>query len=61
MELETFTFVLPRRGAHAAAHDDDYPASLEETRRLTQDDPAMEAGRMTAEVMTWLTRKGALA
>ena len=34
--------------------------SLEETRRLTEQDPALRAGRMSAEVMTWLTRKGAL-
>jgi hypothetical protein len=28
--------------------------------RLTEQDPALKAGRMIAEVMTWLTRKGAL-
>jgi uncharacterized protein len=37
-----------------------YRTGLEETRRLTEQDPAIKAGRMTAEVMTWLTRKGAL-
>jgi uncharacterized protein YciI len=37
-----------------------YRTGLEETRRLTERDPAIEAGRMTVEVMTWLTRKGAL-
>jgi uncharacterized protein len=37
-----------------------YRTGLEETRRLTERDPAIEAGRMRAEVMTWLTRPGAL-
>jgi uncharacterized protein YciI len=37
-----------------------YRTGLDETRRLTEGDPAIKAGRMTAELMTWLTRKGAL-
>ena len=37
-----------------------YRTGLEETRRLIEGDPAIRAGRMSAEVMTWLTRKGAL-
>jgi uncharacterized protein YciI len=37
-----------------------YRTGLDETRRLLEDDPALQAGRMTVEVMTWLTRKGAL-
>ena len=37
-----------------------YRTSLEETRRLTEDDPAIQAGRMSIEAMTWLTKKGAL-
>jgi uncharacterized protein len=37
-----------------------YRTGLEETRRLTEADPAVQAGRMRAEAMTWLTRKGAL-
>jgi hypothetical protein len=28
--------------------------------RLTDQDPAPKAGRRIAEIMTWLTRKGAL-
>jgi uncharacterized protein YciI len=38
-----------------------YKTGLAETRRLTQDDPAIKAGRMSVEVMTWVTPKGALA
>lgn len=37
-----------------------YRTGREETIRLTEQDPAIRAGRMRAEVMTWLTRKGAL-
>ncbi len=38
-----------------------YRTSVEETRALTEQDPAIKAGRMTVEIMTWLTRKDALA
>jgi hypothetical protein len=37
-----------------------YRTSVEETRALTEQDPAIKGGRMTVEIMTWLTRKGAL-
>jgi uncharacterized protein YciI len=37
-----------------------YRTTIDETKRLIEQDPALKAGRMTAEVMTWLTRKGAL-
>ncbi len=102
MELESYTFVLLRRGPRAFEYSDEeleeiqaghlafldemhergvlllsgpfrdqedetkrglciYRTGLEETRRLAQDDPAVKAGRMRVEAMTWLTRKGALA
>ena len=102
MDLETFTFVLLRRGprpfeytedeleeiqrGHLAfldemreqghvllsgpfRHQEDetkrgfcvYRTGLAETRRLTENDPAIQAGRMAVEIMTWLTPKGALA
>ena len=102
MELDTYTFVLLRRGPRAddysdaeldelqAAHlafldemrkrghlvlagpfrnqDDEtkrglaiYRTSLEETRRLTEQDPSVQAGRIAIEAMTWLTSKGALS
>ncbi len=38
-----------------------YRTSLEETRRLVTLDPSIQAGRMRAEVMTWLTPRGELA
>jgi uncharacterized protein len=101
VELESYTFVLLRRGppardyteeeldkiqsGHLAFLDDlrtqghmllsgpfrdqvdktkrgfcVYRTGLDETRRLTEQDPAIKAGRMAAEAMTWLTRKGAL-
>ena len=37
-----------------------YRTGLEETRRLTEQDPAIQVGRMKIEAMTWLTGKGAL-
>jgi uncharacterized protein len=102
VELDTYTFVLLRRGPRAddysdeeldelqAAHlafldemrqrghlvlagpfrdqDDEtkrglaiYRTSLEETRRLTEQDPSVQAGRIAIEAMTWLTPKGVLA
>lgn len=35
--------------------------SLEEARKLAEDDPAVKAGRLEVVVMTWYTEKGALA
>jgi uncharacterized protein YciI len=35
--------------------------SVEEARRLAEMDPAVQAGRLEVEVMTWYTQKGALA
>jgi uncharacterized protein YciI len=37
-----------------------YRTGLDETRRLTEQDPAIKVGRMKVEAMTWLTGKGAL-
>lgn len=37
-----------------------YRTSLEEARRLAQDDPAVKAGRLEVEVLTWWVEKGAL-
>ncbi len=34
---------------------------VEEARRLAEADPAVRAGRLKVEVMTWYTEKGALA
>lgn len=34
--------------------------SLEEARRLAEEDPAVEAGRLEVVAMTWYTEKGAL-
>jgi uncharacterized protein YciI len=102
MDLDTYTFVLLRRGPRAFEYTEDeleeiqrghlefldemrdqghlllagpfsdqedetkrgfciYKTGLGETRRLTQDDPAIKAGRMSVELMTWLTPRGALA
>ena len=35
-----------------------FRTSLEETRALVQADPSVQAGRMAADVMTWLTHRG---
>jgi uncharacterized protein len=37
-----------------------YRTSVEETRRLAESDPSVQAGRMAVDVMGWWTRKGAL-
>lgn len=37
-----------------------YRTSIEETRTLVAADPAIAAGRMQADVMTWLTQRGAV-
>lgn len=34
--------------------------SLEETRRLAEQDPAVQAGRLAVEVMTWWCRPGTM-
>lgn len=34
--------------------------SLDEARRLAEEDPAVKAGRLRVEVMTWYTEKGAM-
>ena len=83
MELDTYTFVLLRRGpraddcgdadldelqaSHLAFLDEMrkrglaiYRTSLEETRRLTEQDPSVQAGRISIEAMTWVTPKGVL-
>jgi uncharacterized protein YciI len=102
MELESYSFVLLKRGprasefseeeldrlqeqhlAHLAAMHEQgamllagpfseqpdetlrgfclYRTGLEETRRLAQSDPSVQAGRMAFELMTWWTARGALA
>ena len=37
-----------------------YRTDLEETRRLAEQDPAVRAGRIAVDVMTWWTMRGAL-
>ncbi len=38
-----------------------FDASLEETRAFMAEDPAVRAGRLAVDVMTWLTAPGSLA
>jgi uncharacterized protein YciI len=38
-----------------------YACGIEETRRLAAADPMVTAGRLEAEVMTWLTRRGSVS
>jgi uncharacterized protein YciI len=38
-----------------------YRTSIDETRELLRDDPALLANRMVADVFTWWTTKGAVA
>lgn len=39
---------------------DVFRTSIEETRRLTQDDPLVQAGRLAVQVFTWLMPEGSL-
>jgi uncharacterized protein YciI len=38
-----------------------YRTTLDETRELVTHDPSIQAGRMRADVMTWLTPRGELS
>lgn len=38
-----------------------YTVDLEETRRLAESDPSVQAGRMAVEVFNWFTKKGAIS
>jgi uncharacterized protein YciI len=101
MELDSYTFVLLKRGPRAPEFSDDelerlqaqhlahlramteqghlliagpfseqpdeslrgfclYRTDLEETRRLAEADPSVQAGRMAVDVMTWWTKRGSL-
>ena len=35
-----------------------FRTSLDETRALVEEDPSVQAGRMAADAMTWLTHRG---
>ena len=37
-----------------------YRTDLEETRRLAESDPSVQAGRMAVDVMSWWTKRGSL-
>ena len=101
MELESYTFVLLKRGPRAAEYSGEeldrlqeqhlahlramteqghlliagpfseqpdeslrgfclYRTDLEETRRLAESDPSVQAGRMAVDIMTWWTKRGSL-
>jgi uncharacterized protein YciI len=38
-----------------------YTSELEETRRLAESDPSVQAGRMAVQVFNWWTKKGAIS
>ena len=38
-----------------------YRTSLEEARTLAEQDPAVQAGRLAVDVMTWWTKKGSVS
>ena len=102
MELESYTFVLLRRGPRALEYSEEeldrlqelhlahldamrtrgallvagpfreqqdetlrgfaiYGTELEETRALVDADPSIQAGRMEADVMVWLTKRGSVS
>jgi uncharacterized protein len=101
MELDSYTFVLLKRGPRAFEFSDEeldrlqeqhlahldamreqghvllagpfsdqpdetlrgfclYKTDLEETRRLAESDPSVQAGRMAVDVMSWWTKRGSL-
>jgi uncharacterized protein len=102
MELESYTFVLLRRGPRALEYSEEeldrlqerhlahldamrkrgalllagpfreqpdealrgfaiYATGLEETRALVDADPSIRAGRIEADVMVWLTKRGSVS
>ena len=38
-----------------------YRVGIDEARALAEADPSVQAGRLAVDVMTWLTRRGAVA
>jgi uncharacterized protein YciI len=101
MELESYSFVLLKRGPRASEFSDEeldrlqaqhlahlaamheqghmllagpfsdqadetlrgfclYGTSVDETRRLAESDPSVQAGRMAVDVMGWWTKRGSL-
>lgn len=38
-----------------------YRVGIDEARTLAEADPAVQAGRLAVDVMTWLTRRGAVS
>ena len=38
-----------------------YATTIEEARELASDDPAVRAGRLSVDVMTWWTQKGTVS
>ena len=101
MELDSYSFVLLKRGPRAAEFSDEeldrlqeqhlahlaamseqghlvlagpfseqpdetlrgfclYRTDLDETRRLAESDPSVQAGRMAVDVMSWWTKRGSL-
>jgi len=101
MELESYSFVLLKRGPRASEFSDQeldrlqaqhlahlaamheqghmllagpfsdqadetlrgfclYGTSVDETRRLAESDPSVQAGRMAVDVMGWWTKRGSL-
>jgi len=101
MELESYSFVLLKRGPRASEFSDEeldrlqaqhlahlaamheqghmllagpfsdqadetlrgfclYGTSVDETRRLAESDPSVQAGRMAVDVMGWWTERGSV-
>ena len=58
MDLDAFELVLLRRPAGAP----DYPGEeLERSRQLAEADPAVRAGRLAVEIMTWYCPPGTMS
>jgi hypothetical protein len=62
-ELESCTLVLLRRGERSGEYSEDQAQAiqqvgLEEARALAEQDPAVGAGRLAVEVLTWYFPRG---
>ena len=72
MDLEAFELVLLRRPENPPDYDDaeleriqrehlaHHARSLAEARRLAEADPAVRAGRLTVQIMTWYCPPGTM-
>jgi hypothetical protein len=67
VELEAFELVLLRRPQNATSYPEDVLRRIQDehlayhARQLAEADPAVRAGRLTVEIMTWYCPPGTMS